>query len=138
MRTKPAITKWIKYIFMRETIPDGIIALNFGLFESVNGYMVYCIGSKKYDKDDDDWACYEDFIPIKKYFTSGKSFTNLNWRTYLTKMGELLKEVIYKNESLIPSSVDYITCGYDEGELYVVWLRGQDKSEIGRVQAPEW
>jgi len=140
MISKRILTKWIKHILVKENIPDSISALNFGFFFSTtpDQYMVYCTGSKQYDKDNDDWACDEDFTPSKKYFDPGKSFSSIDWRTYLTKMGELIKNVIYKNESLVPSSIKVITCGFDDGDLFVVWSRGRDKSEIARIEAPKW
>ena len=51
-------------------LPADIVAFNFGLFETENGYGIYLIGSKSYDEQDDDWACDIDFEPEDKYGSS--------------------------------------------------------------------
>ena len=54
---KKQIEDWLLELSHNEVIPENIVALNFGIFESENGYCVYLIGSESYDADDDDWAC---------------------------------------------------------------------------------
>ena len=58
---KKQIEDWLLELSHNEVIPENIVALNFGIFESENGYCVYLIGSESYDVDDDDWACDEVF-----------------------------------------------------------------------------
>ena len=53
---KKQIEDWLLELSHNEVIPENIVALNFGIFESENGYCVYLIGSESYDVDDDDWA----------------------------------------------------------------------------------
>ena len=51
---KKQIEDWLLELSHNEVIPENIVALNFGIFESENGYCVYLIGSESYDVDDDD------------------------------------------------------------------------------------
>lgn len=64
---KKQIEDWLLELSHNEVIPENIVALNFGIFESENGYCVYLIGSESYDVDDDDWACDVDYEPVDKY-----------------------------------------------------------------------
>ena len=60
---------WISKIIKNESPDSSIIAINFGIFESENGYQLYLAGFKVYDKDNDDWASgLGDFSPKDKYF----------------------------------------------------------------------
>lgn len=61
------ITDWLNRLSQRETIPSDIKALYFGLFEGENSYVIYFIGNKNYDDDDDDWACDIDYKPGENY-----------------------------------------------------------------------
>ena len=45
-------SKWIEQIELTDLPNEEIIAFNFGLFESSESYMMYLMGSKKYDLDD--------------------------------------------------------------------------------------
>ena len=58
---------WIDNVNLTENPPSDIIAYWFGLLETTVGYEIYLIGSKQYDKNDDDWACFNDFEPKEKY-----------------------------------------------------------------------
>lgn len=55
------IRHWIQQINDETILPSDIVAFNFGLFESEEGYCIYLTGSKFYDESDDDWACDIDF-----------------------------------------------------------------------------
>lgn len=61
--------KWIKSIVQNSNIPKEINAINFWIFEDKNWYNLYIIGSKTYDKANDDWACNQDYIPQNNTFT---------------------------------------------------------------------
>jgi len=57
-----------------ETLPEGIKALNFGIYEP---YGVEVIGSFCYDLHDDDWACEEDFVPEERSCPLDKTMLSL-------------------------------------------------------------
>lgn len=60
--------KWLRRVNQSSPPPDDVVAYNFGIFESEGGYILYLVGSREYDPDDDDWACHEDYVPVEKYF----------------------------------------------------------------------
>ena len=111
---------WLKRINENEKIDSSIIAFNFGIFESPEGYKIYLIGAKKYDENDEDWATYEDYSPKEKYFpleintTDGK-----DWEEVLKISTDLVTQYVnsddYKNS--IFKNAKAITTGFDEGDL---------------------
>lgn len=46
------IRHWIQQINDETILPSDIVAFNFGLFESEEGYCIYLTGSKFYDESD--------------------------------------------------------------------------------------
>ena len=97
--------------------------MNFGLFQSSNGNAVYCVGSTEYDKEEPDWACNEDFIPTEKYFIPKESISNLDWMKFDSTMCDIIKTALNNYTDSIPSSVSTICCGFDDGDLTVIWSR---------------
>ncbi len=117
------IEDWIKDIFTNNNIPNDIIALNFGLFESTDGKAVYCTGSTEYDDEDPDWACNEDFSPNEKYFQPNETISNLDDEEFESTICDLIEQVLENNANSIPKSVNHICCGFDDGDLTLLWTR---------------
>lgn len=117
MRTK--IEHWIKTINKETGCPTDVIALNFGLFESVNGYGIYLIGSKSYDENDDDWACDIDFEPPNKYLMlTHDDVQNMDWKEIQHEVTNIISKYISdkrNNISLFQNKI--ITIGFDDGNL---------------------
>lgn len=114
---------WIKEIANEEIVPENIQALNFGIFESENGYTVYLMGSMEYDIEDDDWACNEDFVPNNRYLEfNEEEISNLDWENFQNLMVESLKNIIDSKEisEYKILNIDNITTGFDDGELVKV------------------
>ena len=100
---KKQIEDWLLELSHNEVIPENIVALNFGIFESENGYCVYLIGSESYDVDDDDWACDVDYEPVDKY---------------LNEVITILLDIIsLEKVSAWLLHTKYITVGFDDGVL---------------------
>ena len=88
---KFAVKEWITELNKTEKLPDGIIALNFGLFEP---YGIELIGSENYDSSDDDWACDEDFVPSQRSCPNITISKTYGWEMVLEVMAEILKELV--------------------------------------------
>ena len=114
------LERWIKGISNKEALPENIKALNFGIFESENGYTVYLTGSNEYDAEDDDWACNEDFTPSNRYLEFNKEeISKLDWEQFLKYIVESLKNIIKaenQDEYKILNVVNIAT-GFDDGDL---------------------
>lgn len=119
------LEEWIKRIFLDKLLANNILALNFGLFETENSFLIYCIGSSIYNSKNSDWACNEDYVPHEKYFDLNGRYANTSWNQFFIEISEELRILITKNSSIIPSSIKYITCGFDDGELMILWKKDQ-------------
>ena len=117
---KEEISSWLQRMAEQEQVPSEIVALNFGLYESENGYCIYLVGSEEYDEDDDDWACNEDFEPDDNYLEiEGLSPQNTPWDKFQDSVVQILKECM-ANASADVSRLfgnRVVTAGFDDGNL---------------------
>jgi hypothetical protein len=110
---------WLRRVNELDPPPEDIVAFNFGLFESTDGYVIYVTGAKSFDPEDADWASSNDWSPNEKYFyglakeTLGKDLERVqNLAIELVK--EFLDTPIGSNSFLAASEV---TVGFDDGDL---------------------
>lgn len=115
--------EWVDNINKTERIDKTIIAFNFGLFESKEGFTMYLNGSKVFDKNDNDWAVNMDFEPKQKYFSFGPELLkDKDWQDIL-KYAESLVQTYVKSEDFktsIFAQAIAITVGFDDGELTII------------------
>src|SRR5690606_34296565 len=100
-----------------------IEGFNFGLIETTNGFEMYLIGSKTFDKDDEDWATNVDFEPKQKYFQFGKEFsTDKDWQYILRISEKLILNYVSSNKfkTSIIANANGITTGFDDGNLTII------------------
>lgn len=81
---------------------------------------MYLIGSKKYDSEDEDWACNIDYEPKEKYFDLyDNELNNSDWEFVLNYAVMLIENFIktedYKSSFL--EKAKHITTGFDDGNL---------------------
>lgn len=115
------LTAWISKMNLDKKLFNEITAINFGIFESVEGYMIYLTGAKQFDQDKADWACSIDFDlnSDQKYLLIPKELTaNTNWKEVLYLTEITLKEFIdsdrFKDSYLFER---ILTTGFDDGDL---------------------
>lgn len=114
---KEKIKYWILDIDKIEELAEDITALNFGLFEP---YGIELIGSKIYDKENDDWACEEDFVPKNRTCPNISILEDIDWEIVLETMTEILKEIVYELKDTKLLNVKNITTGFCDGDLVAV------------------
>ncbi len=114
-RINKQLESWVNDLIENESLSKNIIAFNFGLIETSNGFEMYLNGSASYAKDDDDWACYEDFIPNKKYCKIEPLESN-NWEETLAYSKIQLENIIINNSMTNNyfSKAIAITTGFDD------------------------
>lgn len=118
---KEKLEIWLRDVNAAETVPDGIAAINIGLFESEEGYCAYMTGSENYDEDDDDWACDIDFEPACKYLslTDALPESLSGWEDVFDYVVTALRAILTQEEikelPLFKGRV--VTVGFDDGEL---------------------
>ncbi len=123
MTVKDVIEEWLKKIAAAESMPQDIVAVNIGMFESDNGYGVYMCGFKEYDGEDDDWTCKPEYEPREKYLMlAGRGFESMVWETLLHQMILALKEILESGCASVRHFFDgrIVTAGFDEDKLFRV------------------
>lgn len=111
------IDKWVRQLNKRVVISSDIIALNFGLFETTDGYCIYLSGSKQYDENDDDWACNTDY-KSDYLLISNEECHEVDWKSFLNETTTIVIHAlnnISSNDSIFSNRV--ITIGFDDGNL---------------------
>jgi hypothetical protein len=117
---KEKLINWLNNIQKIDGIPPKeVIAFNFGIYESENGYKIYLVGSFEYDENDADWACIE--LPTKshRYFDLPKELQSKDWDEILTASAKSLTELEKEGNlkiGLLKNAIA-ITTGFDDGEL---------------------
>jgi hypothetical protein len=123
MNLSQLLSDWIKIIEQENPPPGNITAINFGMFTSDKGYMVYLTGSEMYDPDDDDWAGEIDYQPARKikYLLIPREFTaGQKWKGVLELVVSTLKELVEAKPDSILFEQRVLTAGFDDGELMVI------------------
>jgi hypothetical protein len=123
MNLSQLLSDWIKIIEQENPPPAAITAINFGMFTSDKGYMVFLTGSEMYDPDDDDWAGEIDYQPARKikYLLIPREFTTgLKWKGVLDLVVSTLKELAGTEPGRVLFEQRVLTAGFDDGELMVI------------------
>ena len=117
---KEEVINWLRTIEKHDGIPpEDVIAFNFGLFESDQGYMMYLVGGFEYSEEDDDWACIE--LPKReyRYLRFPEQVQSESWEEILDLSAMTLKELEKEgtlNKTLLMNA-KAITTGFDDGKL---------------------
>jgi hypothetical protein len=115
------IFAWLDQISEEETLPDDIVGVLVGLFESPKGYTLYVTGSKTFDEDDSDWACNWDFEPRSKYLTCVDETVNaMKWHEFLAEAIRIVKEYVAEKPESLLAQAEHLGIGFDEGDLEVL------------------
>lgn len=123
MTIEQTFIEWIENINEIEAVDNSIIGFNFGLIETTNGFEMYLIGSKSFDKDDEDWATNVDFEPNKKYFQFGKEFSaDKDWQGILKISKKIILNYVSSEnfKTSIFANAKGITTGFDDGNLTII------------------
>lgn len=112
---------WLAKLDKRENgrIRDDIIALYIGILE--NGEGVYMTGSKAYDRQDDDWACNEDYAPEDQFYIFKNNYMEqMEWKELLDKVVFAVKKYISSQERSPLFKNRVVSVGFDDGDLVTV------------------
>ena len=127
------LTDWFLLLLKNEPPPKTLAAINFGLFETKEGCQLYVTGALKYDEDDPDWACANDWWPEGRYAPSNElcliweRFENAgtkSWTVVQSIVIVLLKEILKSRTSEIRKISRlkgvHIFTGFDDGDLFKI------------------
>ena len=100
-------------------IPSDVVAFNFNLYESdlENQFDAQLIGCKKYDLQNDDWACFPDYSSGEDLY----HFSADGWEEALEFFIMLVKEYLKScgTHSKLKTA-EYISAGFVDGDLEVI------------------
>jgi hypothetical protein len=111
-----AFEEWLSVVD-GDPIPPDVVAVNLGLFETATGYGAYITGARRYDPDDDAWACKEDFVPRAKYFPVESAFSGMPWLDVASRYKRLLAGYLANHPSSQLHRLAAVTVGFDDGDL---------------------
>jgi hypothetical protein len=121
---KDSLLDWIDKIEHYAKPSKKITALNFGLFESDKGFMIYLTGAEVYDASDNDWASQIDYEPIELYkylLLKGNGISGFEkWDEILELVSKNLKEIIAENPEYALFKNKVVTTGFDDGDLVII------------------
>lgn len=113
---KEKIHTWLDQIEKEVRIPQYIIVLNFGLYDTERGYCIYLVGASEYDETNDGWADDVENLPHEFFL---EIETQCDWKEFQAQVRGILADEI-KLRTANTSSPFYnkiITTGFDDGEL---------------------
>lgn len=113
---KEKIENWIRELDESSDVPSDIVALNFGLYETEEGYCIYLTGSEEYDASDDEWACEVDYEPEGNFIELPSG--NMDWEEFLEKTKRIISDYLSINAEHLPMFEGrVVTIGFDDGDL---------------------
>ena len=107
------IEKWLQDICDHTTLPENVVALNFGLYEAECGYGLYLDGSAEYD-----WAC--DVVYESDYLNlCGPELEAMPWKDFLNRVVDILTALLsdMSQNKNSPFYGKIVTTGFEDGEL---------------------
>lgn len=111
---------WMTRLNKAESPGQEIVAFNYGLFETTEGYTIYLIGAKLFDETNEEWACDVDFQPKEKYLPINPNWTRgLKWHQMLDKAVDTISKYMRSKdfEVSILRNAKAVTTGFDDGNL---------------------
>lgn len=119
---KEQIESWIKQLSLDNNSDPNIVALYFGLYETLEGYCLYIVGSYHFEEDNDDWACSVYYEPQMNFLELKDVKSTMNWECLLNFVCGIISDYIAKpeisNSPLFNNRI--IAIGFDDGPLRII------------------
>ena len=113
---KEKIHEWLDQIEKGAVIPGHIIVMNFGLYETDDGYCIYLAGASRYEETDDGWADELEEMPGGFFI---EIETPCDWKEFQEQVGCILANEIQVRRAYAESPFrdKIVTTGFDDGVL---------------------
>lgn len=119
------IEEWLD-ILKLETVPEGIVAYNFNLYDGDETYDIQLIGSDEFDENDPDWACSELYSSEEDICYIELNDEISDWEVAQKKFTECIKEYLDKGKYAdILKSAKAIGIGFVDGDIDLIYLDGK-------------
>ena len=105
---------------LSQTMPDDVIAFAFNLYEGP--FAVELIGSSKFDRENEDWACEERFVSSPRKLLIPHEFAGDDWQSCLEKMCELARHLLRQSNQTANTlnAAQGVAVGFVDGDLILV------------------
>lgn len=104
-------------------IDDIPIAWCFNLYKPIS---VELVGTKSYDRKDEDWACDEIYASSDSY--SNFEINSENWETALRETVKLVENYLKFGENKVKLLESYaVGCGFVDGDLKILYENSNKK-----------
>jgi hypothetical protein len=113
------VVAWLRRVTAVEAPPRSVIAFNIGLLETEDGFSAYLAGAKRFDPDDDDWACDEDFAPEERYVPLPVRRREAGWERVREMVVEAVRGYLASKDAAgsFMAKAKAVTVGFDDGDL---------------------
>jgi hypothetical protein len=102
--------------------PAGVLAYNFNIAQSFNGFELEVVGSSYFDRGNSDWACEEAWTSRPHKYVVSYAEAGREWEPFLAWAAAAVCKFI---ESGLPGTdtlkqAHAVTVGFVDGELVIV------------------
>lgn len=116
-KAKTSIKDWILEVDKTEKIPADIIAFSFNLYEP---YSIELVGSTWFDKENEDWACDEDYEPQQRTCPNFTTPDDSQWEDVLEIVTKILEELSSELSETQIFKRKHIATGFVDGDLVII------------------
>ena len=104
-------------------LPDGIIAVNFNLYEgSGQTYDVELVGCDSFDEDDEDWVCDEVFTTRDDLFCLERTDDISGWEQGLACVTDFVEKYLSEGGfASILKKYEAVGIGFVDGDIEIVY-----------------
>jgi len=111
---------WLNKILSKDKFSKST-AFNFNLSEENDSFQIQFISTFSYNKDDEDWACDEDYTS-KKLFILPRQTAGETWQQGLEFCSNLVKEYLNNGEySYFLKEKEAVGIGFIDGDIKIVY-----------------
>ncbi|MBU2709209.1 hypothetical protein KCM76_24655 [Zooshikella marina] len=105
---------------LNEKIPDEITAFNINIYESP--FNIEIVGSSKFDPEDEDWACNENWIPRNRKMSVSSSLFGDSWEEAQENIIAMAKKYLQSNSKNVNKlkAAKAFAIGFVDGNLSYV------------------
>lgn len=115
--------KWIDSS-LEGDVTNEVQGFCFNLIENGGLFFVELIGSSKFNKDDEDWACEEFFVAKQRAIEIPEDISGGHWEKCLESMTAILQNYLASNSlgAIKLNKVKGIGIGFIDGSLSLLTL----------------
>lgn len=127
-RFEDDFTSWLNMALI-EDIPTEVEAFCFNLFSPAGEenviFGIELIGADRFDKSDEDWACFEVWEPKQRDIFIPIEYSTDDWEICQLKMKKLIQSYLSSTNTNINVLKQHkaVAIGFVDGNLDLIWVK---------------